>query len=72
MNHRLNLQDGILIKNNHISLGGRIANGAGCGSEGPQNRADRAGGGTVAAGTGRSDCRRSRVNSSRQYDPRLA
>ena len=24
MNHRLNLQDGILIKNNHISLGGGL------------------------------------------------
>ena len=28
-NHRLDLSDGILIKNNHISLGGRHSEGAG-------------------------------------------
>ena len=64
-NHRGGLDDGILIKDNHIRLGGGVAAGGAADEGGAAGDADRDRGAEPRAG-GRGDCRRRRRHPARQ------
>ena len=69
-NHRIDLASGILIKNNHISLGGGLAHGAHARARTAQEGPARAGGSAHRAGTGRGARMRRRGHPAGQHDAR--
>ena len=71
VNHRLDLQDGILIKNNHISLGGGLPAVLETSPGKPQNRPMDPGRSPQPNRTGAGHSRPRRLDPARQHDAHL-